>query len=235
MLLRAGTSGFSYAAWKGPFYPEDAKDADLLALYAHRLPTVEINNTFYRMPRTNVVERWAADVPDGFSFVIKASQRITHRARLKDAGDSVAYLFDALEPLGTKLGPVLFQLPPNMKKDVPRLVGFLAALPADRRAVFEFRHDSWHDDDVHAALSERGAAACCADTDERADPPLVATADWGYLRLRREAYGERDLATWCERIRAQPWREAWAFFKHEDAGAAPRLARALLDAFAADA
>lgn len=225
MRLRAGTSGFSYKEWKGPFYPEKLPAKEMLAYYGERLSTVEINNTFYRMPKREMLQDWADKVPEDFVFVLKASRRITHHARLKEAAyDSVEYLWEMASALGAHLGPILFQLPPNMKKDVDRLGAFMAALPEGLRAAFEFRNESWFDEEVYEALREGGHALCLADTDDDDTPKLVSTTDWGYLRLRREAYAENALLTWKGAIEAQPWKEAFVFFKHEDEGAAPRLA-----------
>jgi uncharacterized protein YecE (DUF72 family) len=230
MQIRVGTSGYAYKPWKGPFYPEDLKDAAMLSYYADRLPTVEINNTFYRMPKREVVERWAADVPESFRFVLKASQRITHRKRLRDADEELDYFCRTASALGDRLGPLLFQLPPYVKADPERLREFLGKLPSGHRAAIEFRHESWLVDEVYGVLREAGAAHCLADTDDsEAEPELVATADWGYLRLRRADYGDADLAAWAQRLRRQPWSEAYVFFKHEDAGRGPELARRLLD------
>jgi uncharacterized protein YecE (DUF72 family) len=216
MRLLAGTSGYSYDEWKGSFYPAELKSGEMLGYYAARLPTVEINNTFYRMPRVEVVAAWAEQVPEDFRFVLKAARRITHQQRLKDSLDSVAYLFKVAAILGDKLGAVLFQLPPNMKKDVTRLRDFLAVLPEDCRAAFEFRHDSWFSDDVYSVLTERGAALCGGDVEEEAkSPPLVATANWGYLRLRRNEYTEAELAAWAGKIASQRWQNAYVFIKHE--------------------
>ena len=227
MRIRAGTSGWSYKEWKGHFYPEKLAAKDMLRFYGERFPTVEVNNTFYRMPNAATLEGWAAQVPEDFSFVLKASKRITHDKRLKEAGDSVEYLLRTAAALGPKLGPLLIQLPPNMKKDVPRLRDFLVSLPA--RAAFEFRHASWYDDEVYEALRERGAAWCVADTGEEGDPPFVSTADWGYLRLRRVAYEERDLKDYVDRIKGQSWNEAFVFFKHEEAGTGPKLAARFME------
>jgi uncharacterized protein YecE (DUF72 family) len=224
--LRTGTSGFSYAAWKGSFYPEDLPNARMLPYYASKLRTVEINNTFYRMPKPAVLAGWAREVPAAFSFALKASQRITHQKRLKDCAEPVEYFFRVAAELGERLGPVLFQLPPNLKQDLPRLREFLALLPDGRRCAFEFRHESWFCDETFEALRARGAALCIAEAEELATP-LVATSDWGYLRLRRQDYDTAALRAWAERIGAQPWREAWCFFKHEDAGIGPRLAAEL--------
>ncbi|HET9939738.1 MAG TPA: DUF72 domain-containing protein [Candidatus Eisenbacteria bacterium] len=227
MRIRAGTSGWSYKEWKGHFYPEKLAAKDMLRYYAEHFPTVEVNNTFYRMPNLTTLEGWAAEVPEDFSFVLKATKRITHDKRLKDVQDSVDYLLRTAGTLGSKLGPFLVQLPPNMKKDVPRLRDFLAGLTA--RAAFEFRHSSWHDDEVYSALRERNMAWCIADTGEPDDPPFVSTADWGYFRLRRVVYEDADLKTWADRVRGETWKEAFVFFKHEDAGTGPKLATRFLE------
>jgi uncharacterized protein YecE (DUF72 family) len=223
----AGASGYSFKEWKGSFYPEKIKPEDMLAFYAQRLPTVEINNTFYQMPKVPVLEHWAAVVPGDFRFAIKASRRITHDARLKAdaAADAVAYLYRALDTLGERRGPVLFQLPPFLKRDLPRLEEFLALLPVGHRAAFEFRHDSWLDDAVYAALQTAGAALCLSEREDDRPPPLVETASWGYLRLRLEEYDEVALTGWIEQIRATHWNEAYAYFMHEPT--APAYAHAL--------
>ncbi len=215
--LWAGASGYSFKEWKGSFYPDKIKPEDMLAFYAERLPTVEINHSFYQMPKTAVLEHWAQVTPPDFRFAIKASRRITHLGRLKaeTVADSLAYLYDKLATLGAKRGPVLFQLPPNMKKDLPRLVDFLALLPGGHRATFEFRHDSWFDDEVYAALRAAGAALCLSEREDASPPPLVETAPWGYLRLRLESYAEADLASWAERVAATRWQEVYAYFMHE--------------------
>jgi uncharacterized protein YecE (DUF72 family) len=229
MRLRAGTSGFSYKEWKGPFYPEKLPDKDMLGYYAERLSTVEINNTFYRMPKRDVLEAWASKVPEDFVFVLKASRKITHHARLKETSfDSVEYLWSVAGALGSHLGPILFQLPPNLKKDVERLRSFMAVLPDGLRAAFEFRNDSWFDDEVYDALRDAGHALCLAEVEGYERASLIATTHWGYLRLRREDYSDEDLRAWLDAIRSQPWQEAFVFFKHEDEGAAPRLASRLL-------
>jgi uncharacterized protein YecE (DUF72 family) len=216
-----GTSGFSYNEWTGVFYPEGLKSAARLRYYAERFRSVEINNTFYRMPQKDVLSRWKDETPDSFTFVLKASQRITHHQRLKDAAESTALFFTNAEALGAKLGPTLFQLPPHFQKDAARLTAFLGLL-AGRRAAFEFRHASWMDEEVFALLRSHAAALCAADVDDAGDAgaPLVPTADWGYLRLRRAEYTPADLDVWAARIRAQGWREAYVFFKHEVKGPA---------------
>jgi len=223
MRVRTGTSGYSYKEWRGAFYPEKMKDAGMLAFYAARFGTVEINNTFYRMPRAALLQNWAEQVPDGFAFALKASQQITHRKRLKEAAEAVSYFFGDATTLGDRLGPVLFQLPPNLKKDAPRLRDFLALLPPASRCAFEFRHESWFDAEVMESLRAARAALCWAEDEELATPNR-STAGWGYLRLRRQDYGEAEVAVWADRIRAQGWSDAFVFFKHEDEGTGPRLA-----------
>jgi uncharacterized protein YecE (DUF72 family) len=230
--LLTGTSGFSYKEWKGSFYPEDMPADGMLRFYSERLPACEINNTFYRMPKPELLTGWCEQVPESFRFVLKASQRITHRKRLKEAAEEVDWFYRVAAALGTRAGPTLFQLPPNLKKDLPRLQDFLAVLPERKPAAFEFRHASWFEDDVFEALRSRGAALCIAE-DEDLATPLVPTAGWGYLRLRRQDYGEEAIADWAGKIRAQPWEEAYAFLKHEDSGTGPRLATALGERFAA--
>lgn len=224
MELRAGTSGFSYDEWKGVFYPEKLPAKERLAFYATRLSTVEINNTFYGSPKPSVVEGWRAQVSGGFRFVVKASQRLTHVKRLKDCAADLEHALGLYRGLGERLGPVLFQLPPNFKKDLARLEGFLALVPPEVRAALEFRSDTWFTDDVYAVLQARNAALVVSDVDDAPEPPLVPTADWGYFRLRRSSYAPAALATWLAHARAQPWKDAFVFFKHEDAGTGPRLA-----------
>jgi uncharacterized protein YecE (DUF72 family) len=228
MRFFVGTSGFAYKEWKGPFYPEDLPDREMLPYYAGRLPGVEINNTFYRMPKESVVAGWADGVPESFRFVFKASQRITHFGRLKNVASELEYFLRVSQALGSKRGPTLFQLPPNFKKDLPRLTDFLALLPDGWPAAFEFRQATWFEDDVYDALRGKNAALCIADTGADGDAPFVATADWGYLRLRRESYTDADLDDWARRVRGAPWSAAYVFFKHEDAGAGARLAEAML-------
>jgi uncharacterized protein YecE (DUF72 family) len=227
MRVRVGTSGYSYKEWKGSFYPKDLPAARFLGFYAETFKTVEINNTFYRMPTAKLVEGWASEVPDGFTFAVKAPQRITHMAKLKDAGDSVTMFVGTAALLGAKLGPLLFQLPPFMKKDVPRLADFLEQAPKGVRIAFEFRHESWFDDEVWATLRAHGVALCVAEG-EKLESPLVATADWGYVRLRRDEYPEAVIAEWAGKILAQPWKEAFVFLKHDE-GDAPSVAKRLIE------
>jgi uncharacterized protein YecE (DUF72 family) len=226
-----GTSGYSYAPWKGSFYPEKLPAAKMLAFYAEKLPSVEINNTFYRMPKPELLEKWAAEVPAGFSFALKSPKRITHDRRLADPEASLRQFYETAQVLGDKRGPVLFQLPPFLKKDLPLLEAFLAQLSAvtpDARAAFEFRHTSWFSDDVFTALRTHAAALCIAEAEDLATP-VEATASWGYLRLRRQDYDEAALDAWAARLREKSagWTDAYVFFKHEDEGRGPALAAGL--------
>lgn len=236
-----GTSGFSYPEWRGSFYPEKFPAKKMLAFYAERLRTVELNNTFYRMPKPELLRGWAEGTPAGFLFAPKAAQQITHRQKLSGSTESAEYLFRALTALGEKLGPVLFQLPPFMRKDLPRLTEFLALVPRGTRVAFEFRHASWFDDAVYQALADAGASLCIADSEELATP-LVATARWGYVRLRRMDYDDAAVAAWADRLRPDPealvtaapgasglagWESAFIYFKHEEAGRGPLLAAQL--------
>jgi uncharacterized protein YecE (DUF72 family) len=229
MNLKVGTSGFSYKEWKGSFYPEDLPAKEMLSYYSSRLPAVEINNTFYRMPQQSLLENWKSQVSEGFRFSLKAPQRITHFKRLKEAEDEVKYFLDTASVIGDSLGVVLFQLPPNMKKDLERLETFLDQLPRDVRAAFEFRHPSWFDDDVLAVLRKTNRALCVSDTDELPASHIDATADWGYLRLRRVEYDKAALSSWVDRIEEQKWSETFVFFKHEDEGTGPRLAAEFIE------
>ncbi len=232
MQLLTGTSGYSYKEWKGPFYPEKIAADEMLSFYARRLRTVEINNTFYRMPAESVLWQWSEQVPAEFAFSLKAPQRISHVKRLREADADLQELLRRTAVLGSKLAQVLVQLPPQLRKDLPRLEAFLAQLPAHPRFAFEFRHASWQDDAVYQALRSRSAMLCIADTDE-GDTPLVATADRGYLRLRREQYGDEELQAWAQRIAAQPWTHAFVYFKHEDAGLGAKFAQRLAELWSA--
>ena len=223
MIIRIGMSGYSYKEWKPNFYPPDLKAEKMLGFYAERFGAVEINNTFYRMPTEKLLMQWQQEVPPGFLFGLKAPRRITHMNRLKDSADSVEYFMRTVSCLGDSLGPTLFQLPPNFKKDLPLLQEFLALIPRRWVTAFEFRHPSWFEDDVYGALKQHDAALCIVD-DEEAGTPVVATASWGYLRLRRTDYSPADLETWSQRIKSQSWERAFAFFKHEeDGGLGPQI------------
>ena len=216
MNLRAGTSGFAFKEWKGSFYPKDLKDDAMLGFYAGKFPAVEINNTFYRLPKQDVLENWAAQVQPPFSFAIKASQRITHFARLKpEAASALEFLLKNTASLGDRLGPILFQLPPNMKKDVPRLKAFLELLPSDRRYTIEFRHESWFDDETYDALRARDIPMCIIEQPDFGSP-VVATASWGYLRLHRFDYDGPMHDAWTKKIGEQSWKDAYVFFKHDE-------------------
>ncbi|MGA2479129.1 MAG: DUF72 domain-containing protein [Spirochaetia bacterium] len=212
MVLRIGTSGFSYKEWKGVFYPEDLKAADMLSYYAQRLGTVEINNTFYRLPTTKLLEGWASQVPESFKFVLKVSQKITHFKRLKDVEEEMGFLLNSARTLGARLGPFLVQIPPNLKRDDERLAAFLDLLPP---VVPE----------VYALLEKRGVALVASQTDEEPSPAVTRTAPWGYLRLRKTAYKPAELDAWSRAIADMGWEEAFVFFKHEQIG--PDLAEKL--------
>jgi uncharacterized protein YecE (DUF72 family) len=234
MKLNAGTSGYAFKEWKGSFYPPDLKDDAMLGYYASKFPTVEINNTFYRLPKEGVLQAWAGQVPEPFTFAIKASQRITHHARLKPEGASaVEFLLKNTSALAGRLGPILFQLPPNLKKDVDRLRAFLDTLPADRRYTIEFRHESWFDDEVFDALRARDIPLCIVEQPDFASP-VVSTASWGYARLHRFDYDEAMMAEWVKRLAGQPWTEAYVYFKHDEGiGSGPPAVDAFRRAFEA--
>lgn len=229
MNLYVGTSGYSYPEWKGLFYPEDLPAKRMLNFYGGNFGAVEINNTFHRMPTQSLLEGWAAEVPPDFRFVLKAPQRITHFQRLVDVDDPVSYLVDVSGVLKERLGALLFQLPPGLKRDLPLLRDFLCLFPPKFRVSLEFRHESWFDDEVYALLRRHNAAMCVAEAEELVEVPLVATADWGYLRLRRPDYGAAELKAWVKRVKEQEWREAFVFFKHEDAAKGTLLAKRFIE------
>ena len=229
-----GTSGFQYAEWKGNFYPEDLPAAKMLSYYAERLWTTEINYTFHRIPAGKTIENWKQLTPPDFRFSLKAPQKITHFARLRDCAETMRYFHDVITALGDKLGPVLFQLPPNFKKDTLLLADFVNSFPTGMRAAFEFRHQSWFEDEAFNALQARNVALCIADTEDLTTPQ-IATADYGYLRLRREDYTTADVERWAEFVRGQNknWSDAFVYFKHEEAGIGPKLARQMMEILAA--
>jgi uncharacterized protein YecE (DUF72 family) len=228
MALHVGTSGYSYKEWKGSFYPEKIPAKAMLRYYSERLSTVEINATFYRMPQPSMLENWKEQVPATFRFSLKASQRITHFKRLKETDEETKYFLETAAMLGEQLGVILFQLPPNLKKDLPRLETFLTQLPPATPAAFEFRHPTWFDDDVLDLLRSQNRPLVVSDTDDLPTTHIDKTADWGYLRLRRVNYSEENLLEWAGRIREQNWKETFLFFKHEDAGTGPKLAAQFL-------
>jgi uncharacterized protein YecE (DUF72 family) len=225
-VIRVGTSGYNYPAWRGSFYPPRLAAPRMLPHYAARLRTVEINATFYRMPTAKAIAGWAAATPPDFVFALKVPQRITHFARLAGIDDSLRFFAETARGLGAKLGPLLFQLPPSFRKDGLRLAAALGQVPVDLRVAFEFRHPSWFAEDVYALLAERDAALCIVDAETGATPD-VATAGWGYVRLRDRAYGDAELDVWAARLARPAWRDAFAYFKHEDSGLGPALAARL--------
>ena len=224
MSLYVGTSGYSYKEWKGKFYPEKLPANEMLLYYAKHFAAVELNNTFYRTPKPEMIESWKAQVPEDFRFSAKASQGITHFRRLKDSATATRTMLNAMSAFQDRLAAVLFRMPEDFEKDLKRLETFLKGLPADTRAVFEFRHASWFDDDVVALLRSENRVLCVSDRDEMPVNHIDKTADWGYVRLRRVTYSEAELKTWVKRIKAQKWKDTYVFFKHEDEGTGPKLA-----------
>ncbi len=225
MNLWIGTSGFQYAEWKGTFYPEKMPTAKMLPYYAERLSTTEINYSFHRIPSAKTIEGWYRATPEGFKFSLKAPQKVTHWAKLRNCGDTMRFFHGVISDLEGKLGPVLFQLPPTLKKDAALLEAFLADIPDGMRGAFEFRDASWFDDEVYMLLRAKNLALCTAES-EKLQTPDVVTADYGYLRLRREDYVEADVARWSDAIRAHAseWSDAFVYFKHEESGIGPKLA-----------
>ena len=224
MKLYVGTSGYSYKEWKGSFYPEKISPNEMLSYYADKLPAVELNNTYYRLPQPGTVESWRAQVPKNFRFSIKAPQSITLYRRLKDVGWQTKNLLETVSVLGDQLGALLFRMPEDMKKDLGRLESFLKILPAETPAAFEFRHPTWLDDDVRELLRSHNRVLVISDTDEMPTDHIDPTANWGYVRLRRVKYSKADLTSWSKRIKGQKWKQAFVFFKHEDEGTGPKLA-----------
>ena len=229
MNLWIGTSGFQYSEWKGNFYPEDLPASKMLPFYADRFSTTEINYTFHRIPSPKTIDNWKAATPGNFRFALKAPQKITHFAKLRDCADTLEYFCKVISGLGERLGPVLFQLPPNFKKDADVLSSFLRELPS-MRAAFEFRHESWFDDEIFEMLRKQSIALCIADTETIATPKTI-TADYGYLRLRREDYQKSDVESWAKFVREQKtnWKDAFVYFKHEESGKGPKLAKQMME------
>jgi uncharacterized protein YecE (DUF72 family) len=224
MKIHVGTSGYAYKEWKGKFYPEKISPKEMLRFYSGRLKAVEINNTFYRMPKESVLTSWAEQVPGDFVFALKAPQVITHLKRLWNVSEETEYLFKTLSVMDRKLGPVLFQFPKSFRADRPALEDFLGLIPGDRACAFEFRNPSWLDGEILDLLRERGSSLCIADTDESPADEIISAAPWGYLRLRRSDYTDADLSQWLERILSQKWEKAFVFFKHEDEAKGPEVA-----------
>jgi uncharacterized protein YecE (DUF72 family) len=224
MQFFVGTSGYSYKEWKGSFYPEKLPQKEMLSFYARRFSTVEVNNTFYRMPSPKVLESWAEQVPNDFRFVLKAPQAITHFKRLRDVQEPTGQFLGIASVLKERQGPLLFQLPPNLKKDVPRLERFLNLIKDGTSTAIEFRHESWFEEDVFSLLRAKACALCVADADDLPSVDLINTAQFGILRLRRARYSKRQLAEWIDKVNSQNWDEVYVFFKHEDTGTGPKLA-----------
>jgi uncharacterized protein YecE (DUF72 family) len=228
MSIWIGTSGFQYKEWKGNFYPEDLPVAKMLPYYAERLSTTEINYTFHRIPSAKTIDNWNKLTPEKFRFALKAPQKITHWAKLRDCADTMRFFFDVVSALGQKLGPILFQLAPNFKKDAVLLADFVNGFPSGLSAAFEFRHESWFGDDIWEIFKARNVALCLNETADFA-APKISTANYGYLRLRREDYTKIDIERWAEFVRAQTWKDTFVYFKHEEAGAGPKFARQMMD------
>ena len=225
-----GTSGYNYPEWRGSFYPEKFPTGKMLAYYAERFNTVEVNYTFYRIPTPALLEGWARGTPDGFTFTLKAPRRITHDSKLQRVGELTQTFCRTAATLGSKLGVLLFQLPPTLKRNDDVLAAFIETLPEGTRAAFEFRHASWHDDAVFAALRARNLALCIADS-EKMSTPVVATADYAYFRLRDEGYQPADIDAWGQTIRGLPGiGKTYVYFKHEEQGKGPEFAQRLMQA-----
>jgi uncharacterized protein YecE (DUF72 family) len=229
MQFFVGTSGYGYKEWRGSFYPEKMPPTQMLNYYAQHFSAVELNNTFRKMPEASELKARAKETPSDFRFTLKAPQVITHFRRLKEVTTEAKTFLRAASALKRRLGPLLFQFPPNFKKDLPRLEAFLKQLGKRTRAAFEFRHPSWFDDDVYAALRTHAAALCVAEVDEEPTPTIVSTAPFGYLRLRRTDYRDQRLRTWIKKICSQPWNEVFVFFRHEETRSGPRFARRFLE------
>jgi len=230
-VIFIGTSGFQYTEWRGTFYPANFSPDKMLAYYAERFRTTEINYSFYRIPSIKTLERWADGTPEGFVFSLKAPRRITHDAKLQGCEDVLERFVETVSVLGARLGVVLFQLPPAFKKNLEILEAFLDAMPRSLRAAFEFRHPSWHEPEVFALLEKKNVALCIAESEKLA-APVVATADYGYLRLRREDYAESDITRWAAVIEEhrEKWKDVFVYYKHEEKGMGPKLALQLITA-----
>ena len=228
-MIWVGTSGYNYPEWKGSFYPPDLPATKMLPYYAARFATVEINYTFYRMPTEKLVAGWAAQTPSPFKLTLKAPRRITHDSRLKDAGSLVSAFCEVAGTLGDKLGALLFQLPPNLKKDTALFDTFLADLPPKVCAAFEFRHASWLDEEIFGRLAARNLALCVADS-EKMSTPVRRTADYAYFRLRDEGYQADDIKRWADTIGRETasCRDVFVYFKHEEEGKGPEFAKLLM-------
>ena len=231
MNLYTGTSGFSYKEWKGTFYPEDLSEKEMLSYYAGQLKAVEINNSFYRMPKENVLKSWVDQVNDDFKFSIKASRKITHFKRLKDTAEECEFLFKNVKILQEHLCCILFQLPPNLKQDIDLFKSFLKQIPENISAAFEFRHPSWMDEETFDLLKNKNCSLVITETDEEPQADFTKTADWVYLRLRRTHYTEAELKERMEKIKNSSWDNVYVFFKHEDEGTGPALAKKFIELY----
>ena len=229
-MIWIGTSGYNYPEWKGSFYPETLPAAKMLPYYAERFPTVEINYTFYRAPNEKILAGWSEATPDRFKLTLKAPRRITHDARLRDCADRVRQFLETAATLGSKLGALLFQLPPNLKKDIALFDAFLDSFPPRVCAAFEFRHESWLDAEVYQRLRARNLALCVADS-EKLSTPVEITADYAYFRLRDEGYTPADIGRWAQVLHENTaaCREVFVYFKHEESGKGPEFARMLME------
>ena len=229
MNLWIGTSGFQYPEWKGTFYPEKMPAAKMLPYYAERFGTTEINYTFHRIPSAKTIEGWYRNTPEQFRFSLKAPQKVTHWSKLRNSGDTMRFFHQVISDLEGKLGPILFQLPPTLQMDVALLRDFVAELPEGMRGAFEFRHASWFDDEIYEVLRAKNLALCVAES-EKLSTPDVTTADYGYLRLRREDYTDADVVRWTKAVQARAgvWSDAFVYFKHEESGIGPRLAQQMI-------
>lgn len=224
MKLHVGTSGYGYKEWQGIFYPERIAPKEMLSFYSERFNAVEINYTYHHMPTERLLASWAGQVPEAFVFVLKAPQVITHVKRLKEVNEEADYLFRTVLLLGTRLGAILLQFPAYFRADLPRLEAFLDLIPEDVHCAFEFRSPTWVEAGAAELLCGRGHTLCTADTDENPAEGIEGLAPWGYLRLRRSAYTDADLAQWVERVQSQGWERAFVFFKHEEEAVGPKLA-----------
>jgi uncharacterized protein YecE (DUF72 family) len=229
MSLWVGTSGYAYPEWRGSFYPEKMPTTKMLPYYAEHFATVEINNTFYRMPNAKLLEGWSAQTPENFKLTLKAPQRITHHKRLRDCADDVKYFLEVASTLGPKLGAILFQTPPYLRMNLEVLDGFLEMLPAGLCAAFEFRHKSWMESDVFSRLQAKGLALCVADS-ENFSTPVEITAGYAYFRLRDEGYQPADIERWAQVIREKTAAssDVFVYFKHEEAGIGTEFAKQLI-------
>ncbi len=222
--LHIGTSGFGYKEWKGKFYPEKINPKAMLRFYSERMDTVEINNTFYHMPTRAMLESWMGQVPDDFIFAIKAPQKITHLKQLRNVEEDMEYLFQTISLLGKRLGPVLFQFPKSFRPDGALLASFLELIPRNLSCAFEFRNAGWTGREYLDLLANKKFSLCMTDTDEKPVNEIIRTAHWGYLRLRRSDYTDKDLSAWIKKIRSQKWDEAFIYFEHEDKARGPEYA-----------